>query len=257
MNGRVCHVEAMAGRKDTKNSMWTSNFAGSKVKTVRIQPIYELWFSRDTAEWDAALNRYWGLIQPKNVALEQAMEQLDRERIRRMSPDEWFAFLRDEYFHWKYTAPNRYVTTTSWLKRNGGTEAGRHELHRIRARILDIDPENIYDAISVVLQVPGLGTAGASGLLALLYPEAFGTVDQFVVKALCEIPDLPERAVIAQMKPEGLKPCDGKVLVQIMRRHAKILTNVSGKTWRPRDVDKVLWTYGHKKVSNSKKDCTL
>ena len=86
------------------------------------------------------------------------------------------------------------------------------------------------------------GTAGASGLLALLYPEAFGTVDQFIVKALREIPDLPEAAAIARMKPEGLKPRDGEVLVQIMRRYAKVLTNSLGKTWRPRDVDKVLWT---------------
>lgn len=59
------------------------------------------------------------------------------------------------------------------------------------------------------------------------------------------------------MKPEGLKPHDGEILVQIMRRHAKVLTNALGKPWRPRVVDKVLWTDGHKKESNSKKDCTL
>jgi hypothetical protein len=28
---------------------------------MRITPIHELWFSRNTAEWDAALKRYWDL----------------------------------------------------------------------------------------------------------------------------------------------------------------------------------------------------
>jgi hypothetical protein len=224
---------------------------------MRIPPIHELWFSRDASEWNAALKRYWDLIRCENVALEQEMERLNRERIRQMSPDEWFTFLHDEYFRWKYTAPNRYATTTFWLKRKGGTETGSHELHRIKVQILDINPENIRDSISVVSRVPGLGTAGASGLLALLYPEAFGTVDQFVVKALRKIPNLPERVAIDRIKPEGLNPRDGEVLVQIMRRHAKVLTNTLGKTWRPRDVDKVLWTYGRKKESNTRTDCTL
>src|SRR5438046_3188741 len=110
---------------------------------MRIRPIHELWFSRDAVEWNAALNRYWELIQAKNGALEKAMEELDRERIRQMSSDEWFAFLRDEYFRWKYTAANRYATTTSVLKRKGDTETGRQELHRIKTQILDINPSNI------------------------------------------------------------------------------------------------------------------
>jgi len=33
------------------------------------------------------------------------------------------------------------------------------------------------------------------------FPPAFGTVDQFAVKALAKIPELPERALIASMNP--------------------------------------------------------
>ena len=216
---------------------------------MRIPPIHELWFCYEAVVWNAALQRYWALIQPRNVALEQAMERLDRERIRLMSPDEWFAFLHDEYFRWKYTAPNRYATTTSFLRRKGETQAGRQELHQIRAKILDINPANIRASIDIA-KLPGLGTAGVSGLLALLYPEAFGTVDQFVVKALREVPDLPEASAIARMKPEGLTSRDGEVLIDIMRRHAVVLTDALGTQWRPRDVDKVLWTYGRKGASN-------
>jgi hypothetical protein len=224
---------------------------------MRIPLIRELWFTRDVLEWDTALKRYWELIRCENILLEQDMERLDRERIRRMSPDEWFVFLRDKYFRWKYTAPNRYATTTSVLNRKGETDAGRQELYRLKSQILEINPGNIHDSIALITKGRlGLGTAGASGLLALLYPETFGTVDQFVVKALREIPNLPESAAITRMKPEGLTPRDGEILIQILRRHAGVLTNALGKTWRPRDVDKVLWTYGRKKQHNTGSDCT-
>ncbi len=209
-----------------------------------ILPICELWFSNDAAEWNAALHRYWDAASvSRNVALEQSMERLDRERIRQMSPDEWFEFLHDEYFRWKYTAANRYATTTSFLRRKGGTQVGRQELHQIRANILDINPANIRAAIDIT-KLPGLGTAGVSGLLSLLYPEAFGTVDQFVVKALREVLNLQEASAIARMNPEGLTSRDGEILIKIMRRQSVVLTHSLGALWRPRDVDKVLWTYG-------------
>lgn len=210
---------------------------------MHILPVHKLWFSRNAGDWKAALDRYWALIQPRNLTLEQAMEHLDRERIRQLSPDEWFAFLHNDYYRWKYTAANRYATTTSKLKQKAATQAGRQELHQIKVKILEINPAHIRASI-VTAKLPGLGTAGVSGLLALLYPDSFGTVDQFVVKALREVPDLPEAAAITRMKPEGLTPKDGEILVGIMRRQAAVLTDELGTSWRPRDVDKVLWTYG-------------
>jgi hypothetical protein len=224
---------------------------------MRIPPIHELWFSHDTAEWNGALHRYWALVQPQNVALEQAMERLDRERIRQMSPDEWFTFLHDEYFRWKYTARNRYATTTSVLQRKGGSPLGRQDLNRIKAQILALDSASIRVAIDLASQIPGLGTAGASGLLALLYPDGFGTVDQFVVKALREIPELPEASVVARMNPEGLTSRDGENLINIMRRQATVLTQSLGTKWRPRDLDKVLWTYGRKTPTSGSRELGL
>jgi hypothetical protein len=214
------------------------------MSNLPIVPICDLWHSRDAKEWDVALERYWDLIPCDNVALEKEMEQLNPERIRQMSPNQWFNFLRDKYFPWKFTQCNLREANLSRLRQKGETENGRQELHRIKEQILSIDCENIHDSICVVSQIPGLATAGASGLLALLYPKKFGTVDQFVVKALRGIPDLPEALAIARMKEKNLKCDDGEVLVKIMRRHAGVLTSALGKRWRPRDVDKVLWTYG-------------
>ena len=207
--------------------------------------VHELWHSRDQMVWEAALERYWEFIQPRNLELERAMERLDRDQIRRLGPDEWFRFLCDEYFRWKYTAPNRYATTTARLKRLGADAAGLAALFAIKERLLGLDPANAGSALAIAKAIPGLGTAGASGLLALLYPGALATVDQFVVKALRGVPDLPESASVMAMHPEDLRAKDAVLLIGIMRRQSRELNASFGtKSWTPRAVDKVLWTYG-------------
>ena len=209
-----------------------------------ILPISALWYSRDQAEWKHALERYWTFVQPANLELEHAMERLDHERIRNFDADGWFGFLHNEYFRWKYTAPNRYATTTAFLRRKCSDSAGRAMLNGIKEKLLALEASNTASAIEIAHQIPGLGTAGASGLLALLYPSSFGTVDQFAVKALRDVPHLPEAELIVRMKPEALTIPNAVVLIEIMRRQAKTLSDAFGDEWTPRAVDKVLWTYG-------------
>ena len=36
--------------------------------------IADLWYSRDPDEWRRAVERYWTLIQPRNIQLERAIE---------------------------------------------------------------------------------------------------------------------------------------------------------------------------------------
>ncbi|MFW6027899.1 MAG: hypothetical protein ACOC91_03740, partial [bacterium] len=91
----------------------------------------------------------------------------------------------------------------------------------------------------------GLGTAGASGLLALMYPRKFGTVDQFAVKALRQVNGLPEAAALARMTPESLSIRDGVLIIGILRRKAADNNRMfKSNAWTPRKLDKVLWTYG-------------
>ncbi len=66
-----------------------------------------------------------------------------------------------------------------------------------------MDKDNIQQCLAVACSIRGLGTAGASGLLAVLFPTSFGTVDQFAVKALVKIPELPESNLIVGMNPES------------------------------------------------------
>ena len=71
--------------------------------------IAELWRSPDSTAWEQALARYWLFVQPRNMELERALDALDRTRLQGLSSQGWYNFLHDEYFRWKFTAPNRYA----------------------------------------------------------------------------------------------------------------------------------------------------
>src|ERR1700758_5607533 len=76
----------------------------------------EMWTSNDLDLWQKALDRYWAFVKPSNLALEKEMDQLDVETVKAMNPKAWFEFLLEKYFRWKYTAPNRYGSTTKILR---------------------------------------------------------------------------------------------------------------------------------------------
>jgi hypothetical protein len=133
--------------------------------------ISDLWISEDPNAWDDALKRYWSFVQPRNLELEQSLDALDIGRIRRMDAPAWCGFLRDEYFRWKFTAPNRYATTTRQLQRYAHS-GELEDLDRIRQRLLALDTGDIRSGLKTASAIHGLGTAGASGLLALMYPPA-------------------------------------------------------------------------------------
>ena len=88
-----------------------------------------------------------------------------------------------------------------------------------------------------------LGTAGASGLLAILFPAHFGTVDQFCGEGACRASGTARASFDCAMKPESLKVSDGVILIRIMRQKAVELNRVfSTSKWTPRKLDMVLWT---------------
>jgi hypothetical protein len=206
--------------------------------------IADLWRSSESDAWGHALQRYWQFVQPRHVELERALDALDVNRLRGLTRQGWYNFLHDEYFRWKYTAPNRYATTTIQLRKY--LDSGElNELENLRQQLLNLDRNDIRRGITTAKKIRGLGTAGASGLLSLIYPEHFATVDQFVVKALRLVPGLPEATALARMNPENLSVSDGVLLIGILTRKANE-NNQSFDTsaWTPRRIDMVLWTYG-------------
>jgi hypothetical protein len=201
-----------------------------------------MWNSNDHELWRQALDRYWTFVKPSNLAIEKEMDQLDVGIVKLMDPQEWYRFLLEKYFRWKYTAPNRYGSTTKMLRSYESNNELR-ALYGIKDLLFALDKDDIQLCLTLASSIRGLGTAGASGLLTVLFPEHFGTVDQFVVKALIQIPELREKDLIAAMKSESLNLNEGATLIRIMRRKADELNRVFSTTgWTPRKVDMVLWT---------------
>ena len=82
-------------------------------------------------------------------------------------------------------------------------------------------------------------------MLSILFPEEFGTVDQFVVKALREVDGFPYAAELAKMKPESLSVENSVLLIKILREKAKELNkNFDTDFWTPRKIDMILWAIG-------------
>ena len=203
--------------------------------------INNLWVSTNENDWIAALENYWSYVKKENVELERELNNLKPERIISLDPIGWYNFLRDKYFRWKYTAPNRYVTTTLSLKTYIDSDQ-LDILFDIKQRLLDFDIEDISTGLSIAKEIRGLGTAGASGLLSLMYPKNFATVDQFAVKALCQIPGLSDSTLLQKMNPDNTTLKHGIVLINIMKDKAKENNKIFGtEFWTARKVDMVLW----------------
>ena len=107
------------------------------------------------------------------------------------------------------------------------------------------EPFDVKYGLSVARKINRLGTAGASGLLSLMYPHAFATVDQFVVKALRGVRNLTEALALGKMNENALTMKDGALLIDIMKRKAIENNRAFGTSgWTPRKIDKILWTFG-------------
>ena len=172
------------------------------------------------------------------------LHQLElRQHIAQMDASAWFEFLEKEYFFWKYTAATFYARNIKHLQCYKPDSLD--ELDRIRQRLLKLSMDDILTALETAAEILGLGIAGASGLLALMYPRHFGTVDQFAVKALRKVKDLPQAHELQKMNPMSLKLQDGAVLIKIFRDKAEANNRVlKSNAWTPRLIDMVLWTYG-------------
>jgi len=208
--------------------------------------IEELWHSQNEAIWHERLDRYWDFVKPDNLEIEKELNVLDIGYVQDLDEREWYNFLLHEYFKSKYTAPNRYATTTKKLKWYIENDA-LSVLYQIKQDLLAFDLRDIEKGLNIANRIRGLGIAGASGLLSILFPKYFGTVDQFVVKALRSINDLPDLNRLNKMNPEGLSVADGLILIRIMRdKAAQNNQHFSTDFWTPRKIDMILWTYGRK-----------
>jgi len=216
----------------------------SENHSEQVLTINTLWHSRSSTDWQRTLDSYWNHLSFKNISVEKELEMIDSNEISAMSAVQFYEFLHDKYFVWKYTAANRLATSRKHLERYVD-ENRMNELEWIHRNLFSFDLADISLGLRIAMNIRGLGSAGASGLLAILFPEYFGTIDQFVVTALCSIEGLEENSRLAAMKPENLTEKDGVVIISILRNKAAVLNKEFATTqWTPRKIDKILWSIG-------------
>ena len=203
-----------------------------------------LWNHGAENAWREALDHYYNSLKDDEQAIDSYMENISSEEIAQLPVDAFYAFLHDKYFVWKYTAKNRLATTRRYLERYVN-ENKLSELADIQKRLFSADRSDIEKCLRIASEIRGLGPAGASGLLSVLFPESFGTIDQYVVKALNEVEQFPYAAELAKMNPDSLSIKNGVLLIRILREQASSL-NAKFDTdfWTPRKIDMVLWVVG-------------
>lgn len=203
-----------------------------------------LWNSKNECKWKAALKYYDAYLKPNQIDIENRMNNIDNAEIRNCNAKEFYNFLYYEYFVWKYTAKKRLVITRNSLMKYE-VENIFEDLGKIKEDIFKINRSDILKCLKNAKAIHGLGTAGASGLLAILFPEDFGTVDQFVVKALLQISDLSEHSELEKINPNNIKDREGVLLINIMRKKAAELNLIFNTNfWTPRKIDMILWCIG-------------
>lgn len=209
--------------------------------------IRKLWYSDSEIDWHIALNHYDDLLRDDAKEIEYEMKIVNSEVIRNMSTEEFYEFLYNKYYVWKYTDKRRLSTTRKALRKY--KEENRWgELSDIHKRLFSTDHSDVKECLKIAEETRGLGTAGASGLLSILFPKDFGTIDQFVVRSLQAINDPQNSKYLDEMNPDNLKINDGVVLINIMRKKAEELNEkFNTEFWTPRKIDMILWSFGRTK----------
>ena len=150
--------------------------------------ISELWYSKNEEDWNIALNEYDKKVDSD---LEEYMDNITSEEVKTMGVEEFYEFLRDKYFEWKYKKNYFQRRLNDLAKHQSGD--GKRELLKIKERFFELadqEKENTSKLLEELTKISGLGVAGASGLLSILYPEYYGTVDKFLVISLCLVDGL-------------------------------------------------------------------
>lgn len=128
------------------------------------------------------LKEYWNTIPKNNFLLEKELFRVCPLDLEKMDACEWYLFLRDKFIYWKYTDGRIRSNVLNNFEKTYLNN--KKSLYEIKKDIANIDIYDIQKSIQSVMQIQGIGVAGATSFLSLLHPKCFGALDQFVVKSL-------------------------------------------------------------------------
>src|SRR5215831_5510159 len=209
--------------------------------------INDLWNSQDEREWLIALDRGWlTLVGRKDRNLVQFIHSVDLEYVRGLGTREWYAFLI-KYFHWQFTG-NHLQQRLRDLDKNSF-----EQLFSVKCSLVTIRQCEMVDTRKCLnlVRTPRIRVRdypGASGLLALLFKDWFGTLDSCILESLQTIQSLPEKSKMRDLRAwvtmkSDWRDRDAVLVIEIMRRKADQLnTAFSTNRWTPSSISTILST---------------
>ena len=205
-----------------------------------------LWYSGSVSDWYERLLLYYHMPSVVgNYPLELQLEMLKPEDVEAMTAEQFYDFLYSKYYVWKFTYCSALQGNRTKLEKYK-TE-GMEPLGDINNRVFALyeeSPKDTESLIKEVAQIFGMAAAAGSGLLSILFPDYYGTIDCFAVESLQKV-GLEEAQ---RMNPKSLTITDAVVLEDIYRNKARELnSSFGGNYWTPRRIDMVLWAYGRSK----------
>ena len=215
----------------------------------------EIWNSKDEGVWrkfETDIYRERVIKQAKNktdkqLLLEDKLEEITISEFLKMNVEDFYVFLLNDFITWKYTACNINSIVKVYLKEyeNYGLNTLENILQELKHFIKNIstceETDYIKHGLQILINIKGIGVAGASGLLALLLPEYFGTVDQFAIK---NIQSLDCFNILKDANPYNISLKYAIELGKIYLEKAKELNSeFENNYWTPRKIDKVVWAY--------------
>lgn len=200
--------------------------------------IESLWKYGTEPEWKNALVRYYDKLSADIRELDKSIENLNADEIKNLSVEEFFMFLHDEYFVWKYI-DKRHLSVTRKNLVKYVSEDNLAELADVHKRLFEIDFNDIRKCFKTAGEIKGLSLSGASCLLSVLFPEKFGAVDKYTANVLIRVFGEEDLSI----DPENLKLGDAVLLEEIIRDKAEELNKkFNTDFWTPRKIDMILWS---------------
>jgi hypothetical protein len=174
------------------------------------------------------------------------MHKVDVEYVQRLDIHEWYDFL-NKYFHWKYASNHLHERLMDLDK------SSFEHLFSVKRSLVAIDELDLEDSrkcLNLVKspRIRGLDYPGASGLLALIFKESFGSVDRCVLESLSKIESLPEKQRIGEIRAwvrtkKDWRESDAVLVIDITRRKAVQRNAWFGtNSWTPHKIATILWT---------------
>lgn len=205
--------------------------------------IQDVWTSEDESVWCSRIDAYWRYIEKQQkMALEEEMAKLSSQLMAELTDEAWRSFLATKYIPWKHQ-PGQFWRSkqTKFLSRYASREQ-LALLATIKNRIFACDPEKTRELLKIVDEIHQFGIPSGSGLLSLLFPSHFGTVDRFVIQSLQRIQKFKDDTKIQRLDPEDISLDDAVHAISVMRVKALENNNLFGTDyWTARRIDMVLY----------------